>query len=135
MTVRVGVHHLLVNGKGVDMGIVALIEALIEAVSVSRALWSLLVVVRHLGGAEMFRRLVRWSINFTQSAAWKLRVAQGVLRTRGISRVVRIGRWSVLGPCRPGLVSQLMIRSEVWLVHQMLSGLVQLPVECARRVG
>ena len=78
---------------------------------------------------EVFRREVRWSKKLFQSVAWKLHVGHGTFWVRGMSRIVRMGRCSVLGPCGPGSVSHLIIKSEVWLEHQTLSSLVQLPVE------
>ena len=70
-----------------------------------------------------------------QLVAQKLCDRQGMFCVSGMFRVVRMGRWSVLGPCRPGSVLHLTIRLEVWLVRQTSSGLVQLAVEWAQRVG
>ena len=58
-----------------------------------------------------------------------------MLQGRGMLSLERIRMWSVLGPCMPVSVLQLMNSSREWLIHQTLSGLVQLPVEKARRVG
>ena len=96
--VSAGVHHLLVNGKGVDMGTIASIEDLIEALSEARAVWSSVGEVRRLGGGELLRSEARWSTKSGQFVARKLRDGRGTFRIRGMFRVVRMGRWSVLGP-------------------------------------
>ena len=50
--ISAGVHHLLVNGKGVDMGTIVSIVDLIEVLSKSRAVWSSVGEVRSLGGGS-----------------------------------------------------------------------------------
>ena len=127
--VRAGDHHLLVKGSGDDIGTVASIVSLIEPLRVSRASQSSSVVVRRLGAGWLSRRLVRCLTNSSQLVARKLCDERGALRTRDMSSVDRMGRWSVRGPRRPGSVSHFTISSVVWVEHQTLSGLVQLPVE------
>ena len=46
----------------------------------------------------------------------------------GRSMIVMIGRWSVLGGQRNGLVLQEMMRGRCWAEHQMLSGCVHLRI-------
>ena len=46
----------------------------------------------------------------------------------GRSMIVMIGRWSVLGGQRNGLVLQEMMRGRCWAEHQTLSGHVHLRV-------
>ena len=57
--ISAGVHHLFVNGKGVDMGTTASIVDLIEALSKSSTVWSSVGEVRSLGGGELLRLVVR----------------------------------------------------------------------------
>ena len=57
--------------------------------------------------------LVRCLTNSSQSVVRKLCDGCKGLRPRGMSRVVSMGRWSVLGPWRLGLVLQLISSSEV----------------------
>lgn len=61
--------------------------------------------LRVFGGDSMDSELERSSMNLVQSVSQKLWDGVGVLRVRGMFRVERMGRWSVLGPWRPGFVS------------------------------
>ena len=47
------------NKNGIDTGTIVSIVDLIKAFSASRAVWSLEREVRHLGGGEELRRVVR----------------------------------------------------------------------------
>ena len=88
------------NKNGLDIGTIASIVDLIKVFIVSRAVWSSEGEERCLGGGEELRMVVRWSMKLFQSVAQKSCVGCGTFPVRGTSSVVRMGRWSMLGPCR-----------------------------------
>jgi hypothetical protein len=67
------------------------------------------------------------SLKLCEGGAWDL--GGGMLRT------LMMGRWSASGGHRAGETSQLTKMSTLLSVYQTLSGLVQLPVLLASRVG
>ena len=86
---------------------------LIEPLVTSSAALNSSRELSRLGSWLLDKRASRWLVSSFQSTFLKLRV--GVLSTlvSGMSSVNRMGRRLVLGPRRPGLVSQRVNRSSV----------------------
>jgi hypothetical protein len=73
--------------------------------------------------------VLRHSLKMLQSTSHQLQHGLNDVHRVPCSRVNRMGRWSVFGPCSAGAVSHEMMLSRRCSVPKMLSGLS--PVACA----
>jgi hypothetical protein len=87
--------------------------ALIELLRELSAVRSSSGVVRRAGGGRLVRVVERCLLNFSQSVARKSCLGGGRFLAMGMSRVERMGRWSVFGPWSPALVSHFRNRDKV----------------------